>query len=63
MRLSNLVTLCLPCHEWVHANGGAAREQGWIVSRYGKREATAEIPVRALAGPLLLDDEGCWRAA
>lgn len=63
-RPSNLIWLCgsgtTGCHLWVHANGTASRDAGWIVSRHGPRENTLTVAVRYAVPDLarLLDDAG-----
>jgi hypothetical protein len=49
VRASNLLTLCgsgtTDCHGWVHANPEAAKQAGYIVSKFSRADATTTIPV------------------
>lgn len=50
----NLITLCLRCHSWAHANPYKAHEGGWMLRG---RENPGSIPVQHFswpAGPVLL---------
>jgi len=49
MRASNLITLCgsgvTGCHGWVHSHPAEAQDNGYIVSRFARRDSTPDIPV------------------
>lgn len=42
---SNLILLCLHCHQWAHAHPAEARAHGFIVSSYIPIEEICEVPV------------------
>lgn len=54
---ANLLRLCLSHHEWVESNRAAALEMGLLLH---DRENPAVVPVRALYGLVLLNNEGGW---
>ena len=41
-RMMLIVPLCNGCHEWVHANGQTAREDGWLIRVRTKQWRDAE---------------------
>jgi hypothetical protein len=41
----NLVLLCRPCHDYVHAHPEEAREQGYIISAYMEHEEARLVPL------------------
>ena len=61
----NLITLCNPCHRWVHDHPMAARREGLLLSRHAN---PALVPVDHHlwpAGPVLLGPElgfAAWQA-
>lgn len=56
--LENLIGLCKTCHDYCHANGRDARENGWIVSRHLDRSTIASVPVTTWHGVVLLNPDG-----
>lgn len=59
---SNLVDLCLDHHLWVESNRVEAALLGLLVD-WGADPAARPVVTRHHPGPVLLDDEGGWRAA
>lgn len=57
---ANLVRLCLRHHDWVESNRTAALDMGMLLH---DREVPTVVPVRAIYGWVLLDDEGGWGLA
>lgn len=53
---SNLVTLCQPCHAWVHANPAKAQEDGYIVTAHTDRPDLR--PVKTFRGWAHFDISG-----
>jgi 5-methylcytosine-specific restriction endonuclease McrA len=41
--LSNLISVCRPCHSWIHSHPVDAYEQGWLVHSWQNPE---DVPVR-----------------
>jgi 5-methylcytosine-specific restriction endonuclease McrA len=35
---SNLMALCVECHDFIHAHPTVSYENGWLISRYGRTE-------------------------
>ncbi len=50
----NLITLCDPCHRWVHTNPMAARREGLLLARHTDPAAVPVDHVLWPAGPVLL---------
>lgn len=54
--LSNLVALCLDCHQWVESYRATARATGWLVPEWAD---PASVPLIDLGGTTRqLDDDG-----
>ena len=56
-RLSNVIGLCMACHNSAHANPSAAYAQGRMVPRHGIR-TPEETPVLTRHGWVLFDNDG-----
>ncbi|WP_369122934.1 HNH endonuclease [Nocardia farcinica] len=55
-RLSNLVALCRPCHDWVESHRSRSIVEGWLVPRHLD---PADVPVSSrIHGRVLLADDG-----
>lgn len=60
-RLSNGVTLCRTCHDWIESNRIAAKATGWLLSA---DEDPAEVPLINIWGQAVrLTDEGTWEVS
>lgn len=57
-RLSNLLHVCLPCHEWIESNREQARGKGWLVASWND---PADVPVMLQGEPMFLADDGSYR--
>lgn len=54
-RASNLLHLCMPCHNWIELNRLAALDEGWLVKQ-GADPAQVSVSIRN--GRWRLDDNG-----
>lgn len=55
---SNLVWVCRPCHDWIHAHPKEAGESGFIIPRSSGNHPL-EVPITDLTGQVrFLDNEG-----
>jgi len=55
---SNMITLCVTCHGWVHANPAQAAAGGWLIS-LGTDPCLVAVRHHAWpAGPIWLRDDG-----
>ena len=54
---SNIVLLCITCHDWAESHADEARPQGWVL---GPLDDPTGIPIEhaALKMPVLFDDDG-----
>lgn len=55
---SNLVTLCVRCHGWVHGNPAKASQEGWLLQASQPSCETAVAHHAWPAGPIWLRDDG-----
>ncbi len=55
---SNLVWVCRPCHDWVHAHPKESAETGFMIPRF-PGTSPLEVPITDLSGrTVYLDNEG-----
>lgn len=60
-KITNLVDLCRPCHEWTEGHLSDAEATGWKI-RLGSTIDPGTVPLRPVVGPAWLpaEDGGRW---